>query len=328
MPRYKVPLISAKARKILRANPSVVGFSETLNPKIVRGKPTARQAIRVYVEKKLPKKSVPKNNLIPPRIDGVATDVVAIGKLEPTAVAPIPIPPPPNRQRFRPVLGGASGIHTGGTAGTLGYFMREKKNPRSGSPNKPQWYALSCAHVLHPPLGSVQNETIQPSPNPNDGGQVPADWIGREFLYTYDGIDAALSKIDVGAKAEIIGLPTPTSTAIAQKSMTVAKSGRTTGVTYGKVIDDGAEFNFQHWGTAPGKVRFRDVIIVQNKHHLFSDGGDSGSLVIDPADETVIGIVFGGDRSLTPKSTLIAPIDRILRAFPAQMLVKKGETYP
>src|SRR6202022_721052 len=107
---------------------------------------------------------------------------------------------------------------------------------------------------------------IQPSPNPNDGGQVPADWIGREFLYTYDGIDAALSKIDVGAKAEIIGLPTPTSTAIAQKSMTVAKSGRTTGVTYGKVIDDGAEFNFQHWGTAPGKVRFRDVIIVQNKH--------------------------------------------------------------
>ena len=325
MPRYQSPLISAKVRKILRANPSVVGFSETLNPKMVKGKPTRQQAIRIYVEKKLPRKSVPKADLIPPRIDGIPTDVVAIGKLQPTAVPPIPIPPPPvNRKKSRPVLGGASGIHTGGTDGTLGYFMRERKNPPPGSHNKPQWYALSCAHVLH--TGTMQNETIQPSPV--DGGLTPGDWIGREFLYTYDGIDAALAKIDIGAKAEIIGLPTPTATAAPVKGMTVAKSGRTTGVTYGTVIDVGAEFNFLHWGTAPGKVRLRDVIVVQNRHHHFSDPGDSGSLVIDPANETVIGMVFGGDLRLTPPATLVAPVDRILRAFPAQMLVQKGETYP
>jgi hypothetical protein len=164
-----------------------------------------------------------------------------------------------------------------------------------------------------------------------DGGNAPADWVGKESLYTYDGVDAALSRIDVGARATIVGLPSPSGNAVAEEGMTVAKSGRTTGVTYGKVIDDGAEFNFGHWGTAPGAVRFHGVIVVHNKHHDFSQGGDSGSLVIDPADQTIVGLLFGGTPPGVPVAqtlTLVAPINRVLKAFPQEMLVLPGETWP
>src|SRR5690606_2497039 len=103
-----------------------------------------------------------------------------------------------------------------------------------------QWYALSCAHVLH--TGTAQNETVQPSPM--DGGVEPGDFVGRERLWTYQGVDAALAVLDEQAIASIIGLPAPVGTSVARMGMTVAKSGRTTGVRFGKVTDDSAEFNF------------------------------------------------------------------------------------
>src|SRR5690606_4174072 len=149
-------------------------------------------AIRVYVEKKKPPAALPDDHIVPAVIDGVRTDVVAIGKIRPTAL-------PPNRGKFRPLEGGASGVHRGGGAGTLGYFMRDKRKPPP--PNKPQWYALSCAHVLH--TGTAQNETVQPSPM--DGGVEPGDFVGRERLWTYQGVDAALAVLDEQAIASIIG---------------------------------------------------------------------------------------------------------------------------
>jgi hypothetical protein len=306
--------ISAQARKLLRANPSVVGFSQTLKPKIVNGKPTGRLAIRVYVEKKLPPSKIPSGQALPKTIGKVPVDVEEIGKVEPA-----------NRQRRRPIDGGSSGIYTGGTAATLGYFVREKKAPPP--PNKPQWYALSNAHALHPPAGTP-NETIQPSPR--DSGIAPQDWVGKESLYTYDKVDAAIARIDTGARAVIIGLPTPGGTAKVQTGMTVAKSGRTTGVTYGTVIDDDLEFKFPQWGTAPGRVRFERVFLIYNRHVDFGQGGDSGSLIIDPADQTAIGLLFGTSRRPGKRFlvTLASPIQLVMAAFPRQMLVLPGETYP
>ncbi len=178
--------------------------------------------------------------------------------------------------------------------------------------------------MLHP--GSAQNETIQPSPQ--DGGQDPQDWVGREYLYTYDRVDAAISKIDAGAVARIIGLPTPNSMADAEEGLAVAKSGRTTGVTHGTVIDDGLEVNQPQWGTSSGPVRFRHVLLARNKHHDFVVPGDSGSLLIDPVEETAVGLVFG--RSLIGGNSrgLACPIRAVMRAFPQQILVKPGESYP
>lgn len=297
----------------LRAHPSVVAFSETLKPKVRRGKPTKTLAIRVYVERKLARSHVPKGRLLPAKIRGTALDVVEMGILE--------------QIRMRPLLGGISVHNTnGGLTGTLGYFVRDRKPPAPPAaaaalgaliPSKPYWYALSCAHVLNNAAGP---ETIQPSQQ--DGGQAPQDWVGAESLYTYDGVDAAIAKIDVGAVAQIVGLPTPRGTGKAKEGMTVAKSGRTTGVTYGKVIDDDLELKGKWKG-------FRGCIYVENEHRDFVENGDSGSLLVDPLSELAIGLICIGERLPGKfKRGIANPIAAVLRAFPLQMLVQPGETYP
>jgi hypothetical protein len=309
--------VSKKIQRKLLANPSVVGFAETLRPKLVGGRETRVFAIRVFVEKKLPRNKVPPALLLPASIDGIPVDVVPIGKIVPFAKIA-------NRKRWRPLKGGCSGIYTGGTAGTLGYFMRDKKKPPPKK-GKPQWYALSCAHVLDP--GNKKNETLQPSPM--DKGIAPNDWVGKLYKSTYKNTDAALSKIDVGATAAVIGLPTPKGNAKPQKGLSVAKSGRSTGVRNGTITDLGLTFRFHKWGTAPGKVVFTQVIqVIGKKGKNFSEGGDSGSLVIHRKSGGAIGIVFAGGPGIAPKPTYVSPITLIQRAFPTKKLVLPGETYP
>ena len=321
--------ISAKAKEILRANPSVVGFSEVLMPKLVKGKPTAIMAIRVFVEKKLPKSKIPAGNALPKKIGNIPVDVEQIGRIEPLDTCANygahPIRPIPNRGRFVPVLGGASGHYTANSrCATLGYFVRDRRPMHP--PQKPQWYALSCAHVLQPPPAlSAQNETIQPSIG--DGGIPPQHWIGKESLYTYDDVDAAISQIDIGARAELIDLPVPVGTGEPEIGMTVAKSGRTTGVTHGTITADRIELNFQRWGTSPNPVRFIHVFQIEREHGCFACGGDSGSLIIQPARKIAIGLLFGGDIP-TLRRIYASPIDLVMSKFPGKILVKPGETYP
>jgi hypothetical protein len=74
----------------------------------------------------------------------------------------------------------------------------------------------------------------------------------------------------VGAAArKIIGLPSPRRMAMAREGMTVAKSGRSTGVTYGKVADDAFEFNRPSWEQASGAIRFPRVILIENPNRDF-----------------------------------------------------------
>jgi len=272
-------------------------------------------AVRVFVERKLPRNAVAKNLLIPKEINGIPTDVVAIGRIVPAKLAIA------NRRRYRPLLGGCSGIYTNGTSGTLGYFMRDKKGKKKKG--KRQWYALSCAHVLDP--GNKKNETLQPSPN--DKGKVPQDWAGKLYRSTYKKLDAALSKIDVGARAKMIDLPTPKGTKVVKKGVTVVKSGRTTGVTSGKVTDTGLTLRPPNWGTPPRPVVFRNVIAVEGQHGKFGDGGDSGSLVMHRSGRGAVGILFGR-RTAAPWLIYVSPITLVQQAFPAQMIVLPRESYP
>lgn len=298
--------VTPGAQRVLLANPSVVGFAETLRPKLVRGKATRVLAIRVFVEKKIPESRLPKPLIVPPAIGGIPTDVVAVGKIVLEAGAA-------NKKRARPLKGGCSGIYTGGTAATLGYFMRDKKPKKKG--RKPQWYALSNKHALDP--GIPRNETIQPSPL--DNGNAPPDWVGK--LFRSDRIDAALSKIDVGAIAAIIGLPTPKGTTVVKRRMVVTKSGRTTGVTKGIVVDTDLTLRV-------GGTKYEHSFKIIGLRRNFSDGGDSGSLIIQVNGNRTLGLLWGGAPNVRPKPTYAMPIAMVERAFPAQMLVKRGETWP
>lgn len=311
--------ISKEALRLLRSNPSVVGFSATLKDELVRGKPSGRLAIRVYVKRKLPKNKILKERLLPENIGGVLVDVVEIGEVELGQGGA-----PGHVEKFRPLQGGISACstHAGASAGTLGYFLRERKPPPH-PPNKPQWYILSCAHVLNGASSGL--ETLQPSGG--DGGVAPNDWVGRESLYTYDGVDAAIAAIDAGAIAAIVGLPSPIGTERAKEGLTVAKSGRTTGVTYGRIIDD--DFELRNLRYPDGANRsFRRCLLIENRHHDFANRGDSGSLVIDPVEERPVGMIFAVSHVGAHWRGIANPIDRVLRAFPNQTMVMPGESYP
>lgn len=90
--------------------------------------------------------------------------------------------------------------------------------------------------------------------------------------------------------------------------MVVAKMGRTTGYTEGRITLLNTTVNVQYdtmLGTRT--ARFVDQVITSG----MSNRGDSGSLVVDPSDNFAVGLLFGG----SDVASIFTPIDRILDAF-------------
>ena len=56
--------------------PQHVVWGVGIGPKITDGKPTGKQVVRFYVERKLPKDVIPKEFLLPEKVDNVETDVI------------------------------------------------------------------------------------------------------------------------------------------------------------------------------------------------------------------------------------------------------------
>jgi hypothetical protein len=144
--------------------PNVVGYSNVLLPKIVKGKETDVLAIRVYVSKKVPVKELRAQDIIPHEIDGVPTDVVEIGKIEAFKTS-----------KQRPVTLGLSVSHWNVTSGSLGMLYEYQGNLVAGS----------NAHVL------VDNPSKKPEevsekrivqPGTYFGGQNPDNIVG-EYLW-------------------------------------------------------------------------------------------------------------------------------------------------
>ncbi|MEO1439311.1 MAG: hypothetical protein AAFV33_02840, partial [Chloroflexota bacterium] len=90
--------------------------------------------------------------------------------------------------------------------------------------------------------------------------------------------------------------------------MTVAKFGRTTGYTTGRVTLLNATVNVQY-DTQRGTrtARFVEQVITSG----MSSSGDSGSLVIDPNDRRAVGLLFGG----SGVASIFTPINRVLSVF-------------
>lgn len=90
--------------------------------------------------------------------------------------------------------------------------------------------------------------------------------------------------------------------------MRVRKSGRTTGVTNSVVTLLNATVNVTY-STARGTrtARFTGQVIAD----AMSQGGDSGSLVLDADDRRAVGLLFAG----SPVATIFTPIDAVLNAL-------------
>src|SRR3989338_1369451 len=127
---------TAKILKVLKQSETkllkkskVVGAG--IGEKITDRKRTGKMCLKVYVERKVAKERLLKNDLVPPTISLVETDVEEVGKIRPLAS---------NRMKARPARGGASIGHFKITAGTLGCLVKDKKTGKT--------LILSNNHVL------------------------------------------------------------------------------------------------------------------------------------------------------------------------------------
>jgi hypothetical protein len=247
--------------------------------KYVSGKVEPTPTITFFVGKKLSERQL-GSYAIPKEIEGIPTDVVEAGV---PRLQQVTTPHTPGT-KSRPAQPGMSIAHTRVTSGTFGCLLEdEQKN----------LFILSCAHVLSDAAGLVGDAILQPAPH--YGGVSPQDQIGRltKSIPLWNGTcvaDAAVAEVDpADVIPDVLGLGKPTGVRILNRiGLSVQKSGDQTGVTQGTVVGIKATIGpLQINGAA--NIFFNDAIITTG----MSDGGDSGSLLMDNGLRG-IGILFGG----------------------------------
>ncbi len=244
---------------------------------------------------------------VPKALDGVPVEVVVTGKFK--------IYSDPQARFARPVPIGVSTGHPDITAGTIGCRVKDAGG---------NVYALSNNHVYaNVNKAQIGDNVLQPGPY--DGGSDPADAIGT--LYDYEPIalngpdnyiDAAIAITDVNT----VGTATPSdaygtpSSAIKSASVgqKVQKYGRTTVWTHGEVseINVTVDVCYETRGPFSCKSYARFVDQIGITPGTFSDGGDSGSLIVtDDSNKNPIGLLFAG----SSERTLANPISYVLNRF-------------
>ncbi|MDO8748142.1 MAG: hypothetical protein Q7J72_03375 [Candidatus Omnitrophota bacterium] len=281
----------------LLAKSNVVGVG--IGEKIRGGFSQGRLCLKIYVQKKLSAKKLAKKELIPQEIARIETDVEEVGKIVAQVVRPRS--PQGNSGRFRPAPGGVSLGHYQITAGTLGCLVKDKKSGKV--------FILSNNHVLANSNKAKKGDPIL-QPGPYDGGKKPKDiigylenWIEIGFGKEVNLIDAALArpKNAGDVKPEIMLIGSPQGVAKAKLGMPIQKSGRTTGYTTGKIKDISATVKVNYDNQV---ALFRNQIIATN----MSQGGDSGSLVLD-MKQRAVGLLFAGSEQITILNPIASVLD-------------------
>jgi hypothetical protein len=313
--------------------------------KVKNNQLTATPSVIVSVKQKVPASTLSAADLIPPHIDGAATDVIETGEILAQGFA--------RNAALRPLRPGISiGLDKGST-GTLGAFVR-----KGGLT-----FALSNNHVFamlnQAALGSA---IVQPGAA--DGGSITqqvatlSEYIPISLLEqaqaaaaassqstrptgfnailavllallsnlfqprtsspppppsTPEGnrVDAALALLVAGISADpnIVDLGSPPAGIIdPQLGMKVFKSGRTSGVTEATItqLDVTADVRY-----GEQTARFAGQIMTTP----FSQPGDSGSLVLD-FNRNAVGLLFSGSSQVS----MLNPITQVLTAFDAELI--------
>ena len=254
---------------------------------------------------------------IPPTLDGIPTQVEVTGffmaRSDPTL-------------KLRPAPLGYSVGHPSITAGTIGARVRNA----AGSV-----FVLSNNHVLANSNEAVNGDpTLQPGPF--DGGTA-ADQIGTLYGFkpidfsggnnTFDAAIAISTSADLGnATPGDDGYGTPNSgiwgdanndgvfdNKNALLNLAVQKYGRTTKLTKGHVTGINGIIDVCYeviWIFCVQSAHYVDQIIIGQAG--FSDGGDSGSLIVtDDADKRPVALLFAGSAN----ETIANRIDLVLNYF-------------
>lgn len=296
--------------------------------KVTGGQRTATLSIVCSVSRKVGPQALAARDRVPEAVRGIPTDVVETGTIRALQS---------RTERHRPAPGGVSIGHRDITAGTLGCLVR-----KGG-----QVHILSNNHVLaNSNAGQPGDPILQPGPY--DGGRFPEDHIAdlAEFVpITFGGapsdcpigigtaavlngiarllgsrtrlqavrtqaaanlVDAAIARPlrDEDVSAEILELGALTGTASGDVGMAVRKSGRTTGLTSGEIQQVDVTANVQY---GAGQVaQFTDQLMAG----AMSQGGDSGSAVVDE-ENRLVGLLFAGSDT----TTIINRIENVFAAL-------------
>ncbi|MEN8181294.1 MAG: hypothetical protein ABFS46_02030 [Myxococcota bacterium] len=299
-----------------------------LGRKRTGGEASDQLSVVCSVRRKLPRASLSVRDAVPESLAGVPTDVIETGVVR-ALQSPV--------DRHRPAPGGVSVGHRAITAGTLGCVVR-----RGG-----ERFILSNNHVLANSNDAAEGDAIL-QPAPHDGGRFPEDqlatlhdfvpirfpgedidcsvagfaagaWnrlaglLGRETRlravqvgFPDNLVDAAIARpVEDGDLSEdILGIGKIESLAEAELGMALQKSGRTTGFTTGQIEQVDVTVDVQY---GPGRIaRFRDQLLAG----AMSQGGDSGSAVLDDR-KRLVGLLFAG----SDNSTILNRIQHVFAAL-------------
>lgn len=294
----------------LMSMPQVVGVA--LGHKMVGGLDTGDRAIVVLVEDKLTAAVLPATEVVPPTVDGIPTDVQAVGKLWAGPQPLATVEAVALTRRMRPVRGGISVGHHAITAGTIATGCYDT-TAWPGMPSK--FYLLSNNHVLANSNNAAVGDAIL-QPGAFDGGTAQNDTIGHlsrfiEIKFLDGGqnppvneVDAAIAEVDlvdldrhvhwVGSLRGLVPVPTV--------GLRLSKCGRTTGFTTGQITNINATVDVNYGG---GKVaRFIGQMVTSP----MSAPGDSGSLIAD-LNGNAVGLLFAGSQ----QATIVNPITAVQR---------------
>ncbi len=259
--------------------------------------------IVVNVNKKVPEAQLLSNQLIPKWINDVKTDVLETFEI----VAPRPIEEAVDlrKGRMRPAKGGVSIGHIKITAGTLGCLVRKEKES----------LILSNNHVLANENDANHEDPIL-QPGPIDGGKDPEDriaylenFIPIHFGYNMNYVDAAVAKpiSEDLVSNEVLEIGKPTGVIEPTLGLKVIKSGRTTGLTHGEIVQVATTQRVRY---RKGVALFDDQIVIHPGS--FSKGGDSGSAIfVDDNTRRICGLLFAG----SARVTVANPISNVLNTL-------------
>ena len=321
----KMVLKSAKVEAVKKAHEKIA--DEFLKPekqlpnvnglgvgvKWKNGIPTGEPALIVFVTQKLPKNELRRQDIIPPKLADMQTDVLSIGQ-------PIAGGGPSQQmssqtlaERIRPVEGGYSVGHKDITAGTVGTCVYDilpegtVSPPKTGIGKPRKYYILSNNHVLAKcNEASIGDPILQPGSY--DGGTYPDDKIATlsRYIHIHFGpvphprlrniVDAAVAEgefHDLDREIYWIGYVRGWRTRDnVEVGTLVQKTGRTTNYTIGRITAVSGTVDVSYG--AHGVARFYDQIITT----CMSAGGDSGSLVTTLGN-VAVGLLFAGSSQAT-----------------------------
>lgn len=308
--------------------PNVIGVG--MGYKVTRNLRTDELSVVVLVRQKLPEAGLRPDDLVSRDLDGVATDVIEVGDIRALQA---------RTDRWRPAPGGVSIGHYQVTAGTFGTVVRD-----AGTGDR---LILSNNHVLANSNEASPGDAIL-QPGTADGGQVETDTIAElerfcpiEFstlppvcsiatgvadlvnllarlvgsshrLQAFQSrpmatnlADAAVARPlnDEDVLNEILEIGVVSGTRSATLGMAVRKSGRTTELTEGEVTVVNATVDVSYG--IGRSARFEDQIVTGP----MSQGGDSGSLLVEGDSLEAVGLLFAGSNQTTIHNPIQAALD-------------------